>query len=67
MKRHMIGKEISDERLKEIKELNEANRSMENLKTVDIKPTTQTGYNEDGTIKEEKIKPFIYEVNGIKD
>lgn len=63
----MIGQKISEEKLKERKEINEANRSQYELNTTEIKPTMQTGYNEDGTIKEEKIKPFMYELNGIKD
>ncbi|WML35738.1 hypothetical protein [Clostridium sp. OS1-26] len=67
MKRHMIGQQISEERLKEIKDINEANRSADEIETIEIKPTMQTGYNKDGTIKEEEIRPFMYELNGIKD
>lgn len=67
MKRHMIGQQISEEKLEEIKDINEANRSADEIKTIEIKPTMQTGYNKDGTIKEEEIKPFMYELNGIKD
>lgn len=67
MKRHMIGNNISDEALHERMEINKANRTANKIKTVEIKPTMQTGYNEDGTIKEEEIKPFMYELNGIKD
>lgn len=67
MKRHMIGKQISDEELDKRKEINEANRTIEKIETMEIKPTMQTGYNKDGTIKEKEIKPFIYELNNIKD
>ncbi|MBV7275288.1 hypothetical protein [Clostridium thailandense] len=67
MKRHMIGNNISDEALHKRMEINKANRTTNKIKTVEIKPTMQTGYNEDGTIKEEEIKPFMYELNGIKD
>lgn len=67
MKRHMIGQQISEERLREIKDINEANRAADEIKTIEIKPTMQTGYNKDGTIKEEEINPFMYELNGIKD
>lgn len=67
MKRHMIGQQISKETLVERKNINEANRAADEIKTIEIKPTMQTGYNKDGTIKEEEIKPFMYELNGIKD
>lgn len=63
----MIGQQISEETLEERKNINEANRSANELNTIKIKPTMQTGYNKDGTIKEEEIKPFMYELNGIKD
>lgn len=67
MKRHMVGNNISDETLRERININEANRSADKINTVEIKPTMQTGYNEDGTIKEEEIKSFMYELNGKKD
>jgi hypothetical protein len=63
VKPHMIGKEISGEELEKIIQINEANRSQEQLKTIENFPTMQTGYNEDGTIREERIKPYVYELN----
>lgn len=67
MKKHMIGSKISKEELDERMEINEANRSTDKLNTIEIKATMQTGYNEDGTIKEEEIRPFMYELNNKKD
>ncbi|MBC2581128.1 hypothetical protein [Clostridium sp. DJ247] len=67
VRQHMIGKKMGKEELEERIEINEANRTPDKLKTVKIVPTMQTGYNSDGTIKEERIEPQIYELNGKKD
>lgn len=67
VRQHMIGKKMGKEELEERIAINEANRTPDKLKTVKIIPTMQTGYNSDGTIKEERIEPQIYELNGKKD
>lgn len=63
----MIGKEVTEGELNELKSINEANRSPDRLKTVENVPTMQTGINSDGTIREEEVNPSMYELNGIKD
>jgi len=63
----MIGREISEEDLEELKEINAANRFPDRRRTVENVATMQTGYNSDGTIKEEEVKSQTYELNGIKD
>lgn len=63
VKRHMIGKAVSEEELDELKQINERNRSSDEPNVVKILPTMQTGYNKDGTIKEENIPSHMYEIN----
>lgn len=67
MRSHMIGREISKEDLEELKEINVANRFVDRREAVKNFSTMQTGYNSDGTIKEERVKAQVYELNGIKD
>lgn len=67
MKRKMIGKEVTERELDEIKAINEANRFPDRRRTEKNVPTMQTGLNSDGTIREEEIPAHMYELNGIKD
>lgn len=67
MKRHMIGKKVTEAELNELKEINEANRFSDRRRTEENVPTMQTGLNNDGTIREEEIPPHMYELNGKKD
>ncbi|MCT8977155.1 hypothetical protein N4T77_11125 [Clostridium sp. CX1] len=67
VQRHIVGREISKEDLRELQETIYANRHPDRRRTMENPATMQTGYNSDGTIKEEKIQPHMYELNGIKD
>lgn len=67
VKRQMIGKEVTKRELEELKNINEVNRFPDRRREEKNVPTMQTGLNSDGTIKEEEIQPYIYEINGIKD
>lgn len=67
MKRKMIGKEVTERELEELKDMNEANRFSDRRRTEENVPTMQTGLNSDGTIIEEEIPAHMYELNGIKD
>ena len=67
MKRKMIGKEVTERELDELKDINEANRFPDSIRTEKNVPTMQTGINSDGTIREEEIPAHMYELNGIKD
>lgn len=67
MKQNMRGRELSEDQYKELKSAKEANRSADYIDTIKNVPTMQTGLNDDGTIREEKIAPHIYEINGKRD
>lgn len=63
----MQGRELTDEEIKNYKEYrNVSNIAYRKEPTIN-KPTTQVGYNEDGTIKEVEIEPQIYELNNSID
>jgi len=63
----MIGKEVTKRELEELKSINEVNRFPDRRRLEKNVPTMQTGLNSDGTIREEEIQPYMYELNGIKD
>lgn len=67
VQRRIVGREISKEDLEELKETIAANRFPDRRRTLENSATMQTGYNSDGTIKEERIQPQVYELNGVKD
>jgi hypothetical protein len=67
MRRHIVGREISKEHLEELKELKAVYRFPDRRRTLENSATMQTGYNSDGTIKEEKVEAQMYELNGVKD
>lgn len=67
MKRKMIGKEVTERELDELKSINEANRFPDRRRLEKNVPTMQTGINSDGTIIEEEIPAHMYELNGVKD
>lgn len=60
----MKGREIGEEEFEELK--NELDRHI-NIEGVDSSlvniPTVMTGINDDGTLREEIIEPYAYEVN----
>jgi hypothetical protein len=59
----MQGRELTDEEIKNLKEYrNVSNIAYRKEPTVN-KPTTQIGYNENGSIKEVEIRPQIFELN----
>jgi hypothetical protein len=63
----MQGRELTDDEIKNLKEYrNVSNIAYRKEPTIN-KPTTQVGYNEDGTIKEVEIEPQIYELNDSVD
>jgi hypothetical protein len=63
----MKGRELTEDEIKRYKEYrNVSNIAYRKERTIN-KPTTQVGYNENGSIKEVEIKPHIYELNGSID
>jgi hypothetical protein len=63
----MKGRELTDEEIKNFKEFrNVSNIAYHKERTIN-RPTTQVGYNDNGSIKEVEIRPFIYELNGVQD
>lgn len=55
----MKGRELTKEEIKNYKEhRNVSNIAYRKEQTIN-RPTTQIGYNENGTIKEVEIRPFI--------
>lgn len=67
VKRQMIGKEVTERELEELKNINEVNRFPDRRRVEKNVPTMQTGTNSDGTIREEEIPAHMYELNGVKD
>jgi hypothetical protein len=63
----MKGRELTDEEIKNYKEFRNVSNIAYMKEPVVNKPTTQVGYNEDGSIKEVEIRPFIYELNDAPD
>jgi hypothetical protein len=63
----MKGRELSQEEIKDYKEFTNVSNIAYTKGTTVNKPTMQVGYNENGTIKEVEIRPFIYELNGSLD
>lgn len=59
----MEGRQIPDEEIESMKEGMDFDRTAYNKEKVENPPTMQTGYNKNLTIKEEKIKPFVYEID----
>ena len=63
----MKGRELTNDEINNYKDhVNVSNIAYRKETTVN-KPTTQVGYNENGSIKEVEIKPFIFELNGSLD
>ena len=63
----MKGRELTNDEINNYKDhVNVSNIAYRKETTVN-KPTTQVGYNENGSIKEVEIKPFIFELNGSPD
>lgn len=63
----MQGRELTSDEIKNYKEYrNVSNIAYKNEPTVN-KPTTQIGYNKNGTIKEVEIGPKVYEINNKLD
>ncbi|MBL4934831.1 hypothetical protein JK636_03560 [Clostridium sp. YIM B02515] len=63
----MKGRELTDEEIERYKEeINVSNIAYMKTPIVN-RPTTQVGYNENGSIKEVEIKPQIFELNGTAD
>ncbi|ERI90949.1 hypothetical protein HMPREF1982_03510 [Clostridiales bacterium oral taxon 876 str. F0540] len=63
----MKGRELTDEEIKNYKEERNVSNIAYMKDTIVNKPTTQIGYNEDGSINEVEIKPQIFELNGVVD
>lgn len=63
----MKGRELTKDEIKHYKEFrNVSNIAYRKEPTIN-KPTTQVGYNENGSIKEVEIEPQIYELNDSID
>jgi hypothetical protein len=63
----MKGRELNKDEIKSYKEFRNVSNIAYTKGTTVNKPTMQVGYNENGTIKEVEIRPFIYELNGSAD
>jgi hypothetical protein len=63
----MKGRELTDEEIKDLKEFRNVSNVAYHKETTVNKPTMQVGYNENGSIKEVEIRPFIYELNDASD
>lgn len=63
----MVGRQLTDEEVKNYKEERNVSNIAYMKEPVVNKPTTQVGYNENGTIKEVEIKPQVYELNNEVD
>lgn len=63
----MKGRELTEEEIKHYKEYGNVSNIAYRKEHAVIKPTTQVGYNEDGSIKEVEIEPQIYELNSEID
>ena len=63
----MKGRELTHDEIKNYKEYTNVSNIAYRKETTVNKPTMQVGYNENSTIKEVEIKPFIYELNGTPD
>jgi hypothetical protein len=61
---HMKGREIGEEEFEELKNGLDRHIDIEGVDSslVNI-PTVMTGINDDGTLREEIIEPYAYEVN----
>jgi hypothetical protein len=63
----MKGRELTYDEIKNYKEYRNVSNIAYTKETTDNKPTMQVGYNENGSIKEVEIKPFMYELDGEPD
>lgn len=63
VKARMEGRKIPDEEIQKMKEGMDFDRVAYRKQKSDNPPTMQTGHNEDLTIREEEIKPFVYEID----
>lgn len=63
----MQGRELTPEEIKNYKEHRNVSGIAYRKEPVVNKPTTQVGYNEDGTIKRVQIEPQIYDLNNRID
>lgn len=63
----MKGRELTEEEIKRYKEYNNVSNIAYRKDPVVNKPTTQVGYNKNGSIKEVEIEPQIYELNNAVD
>ena len=59
MEPHMKGREIEPEKLQDIVDKNNVSGIIDQKPDIVNEPTTQDGYNEDGTIKEIKVEDTI--------
>lgn len=64
VRRRMEGREIPDKEVQSMKEGMDFDRTAYKKEKVENPPTMQTGYNKNLTIKEEEIKPLVYEIDG---
>ena len=58
----MKGRELTEDEIKDYKEYRNVSNIAYHKEATVNRPTTQIGYNENGTIKEVEIKPFIYDI-----
>ncbi len=63
----MKGRELTEDEIKNYKEYRNVSNIAYTKESTVNSPTMQVGYNENGSIKEVPIKPFIYELNGLLD
>jgi hypothetical protein len=63
----MQGRELTPDEIKRYKEYRNVSDIAYRKEPTVNKPTTQVGYNENGSIKEVEIEPQIYELNNVVD
>lgn len=63
----MKGRELTPKEIKNYKEYRNVSGIAYRKEPTVNKPTTQVGYNENGTIKEIEIEPHIYDLNNKID
>ena len=61
------GRQLTEEEIKNLKEYTNVSNIAYMKEPIVNKPTTQVGYNDNGSIKEVEIMPQIYELNGEID
>lgn len=63
----MQGRELTNDEIRNYKEYRNVSNIAYTKETTINKPTMQIGYNENGSIKEVEIRPFVYELNNKRD